>query len=126
MAWLKDQKPAAHQVRSLLQAAEQRECRLLVNIINLGEIFYLSVKARDLGYGKRVVDSLRSRIGIISANDDLVMCAATLKAKHAISYADAFAAATAMTEDLPLATGDPELRLLAEREKKLKLHWIAE
>ncbi len=107
MAWLKDPKPAAQQVRLLLEAAERGECQVGVNIINLGEIFYLSVKARDLAYGKRVVDSLRSRIRIISVSDELVMHAATLKAKHAISYADAFAAATAMTGNLPLVTGDP-------------------
>jgi ribonuclease VapC len=126
VAWLKNQRPAAQQVRSLLEAAERGECQLFVNVINLGEIFYLSLKARDLAYGKRVLDNLRWRVKTISVSDELVMRAATLKAKHAISYADAFAAATAIAESLPLVTGDPELRLVAEQEKQLKLHWIAE
>ena len=55
MAWLKGQQPAAERVRSLLEAAERREQKLLINIVNLGEVFYVSVKARDLTYGERVI-----------------------------------------------------------------------
>jgi len=53
------------------------------------------------------------------------MKAAGLKARHAISYADAFAAATAIDCELPLVTGDPELRAVADTEKALLLEWIA-
>lgn len=52
------------------------------------------------------------------------MAAATLKSRHAISYADAFSAATALLRDVPLVTGDPELRTMAAAEKNLKLEWI--
>ncbi len=52
------------------------------------------------------------------------MLAATLKARHAISYADGLAAATAILQDAPLATGDPELRDMAAKEKALRLQWI--
>lgn len=126
MAWLKGQQPAAERVRYLLEAAERREQKLLMNIVNLGEVFYVSVKARDLHYGKRVVDALRPRLAVIPASDSLVMTAATLKSRHAISYADAFAAATALLQDTPLVTGDPELRTMAATEANLKLEWIAE
>jgi predicted nucleic acid-binding protein len=54
------------------------------------------------------------------------MQAAALNARHAISYADAFAAATAMARNSPLVTGDPELRAMAEQEKMLTLEWIGE
>jgi uncharacterized protein len=124
MAWLKGQQPAAGRVRSLLEAAERREQKLLINIVNLGEVFYVSVKARDLAYGERVINTLRPRLAIISATDSLVMTAATLKSRHAISYADAFAAATAILRDAPLVTGDPELQTMAETEEDLKLEWI--
>jgi predicted nucleic acid-binding protein len=52
------------------------------------------------------------------------MQASNLRARHAISYADAFAAATAMARKSPLVTGDPELRVLAQREKTLNVEWI--
>jgi uncharacterized protein len=125
MAWLKGQQPAAGRVRSLLDAAERGEHRLVMNIVNLGEVFYLSVKARDFTYGQRVFENLHSRITTISASDELVLRAANLKARHPVSYADAFAAATAMSYNLPLVTGDPELRAVAGKEKALKLEWIA-
>ena len=125
MAWLKGQQPAAERVRLLLDAADRRERGLIINIINLGEIFYISVKARDVDYGERVLRNLRSRVSTIAASDQLVMQAAHLKARYAISYADAFAAATAMNRGLPLVTGDPELLALAGEEKALKLEWIA-
>lgn len=52
------------------------------------------------------------------------MAAATLKSRHAISYADAFAAATALLRGAPLVTGDPELQTMS-MEPNLKLEWIA-
>jgi predicted nucleic acid-binding protein len=60
----------------------------------------------------------------ISAHDEVVMLAATLKARHAISYADGFAAATALLQDAPLVTGDPEMKAMAAAENALQLEWI--
>lgn len=125
MAWLKDQKPAADRVLALLEAAERREHRLAMNIVNLGEVFYLSVRARNLRYGEEILENLRVSIVTVPASDDLVILAATIKAQHPISYADAFAVATAITQDAPLVTGDPELKSLPSQEKRLKLEWIA-
>jgi predicted nucleic acid-binding protein len=124
MVWLKGQQPGAGRVRALLEAAERGERRLEINIVNLGEIFYLSVKARNITYGRQVLEVLHSRVRTISASDELLMLAATLKARHAISYADGFAAATAILHKLPLATGDPEIRTMAAREKDLQLEWM--
>jgi len=125
MAWLKGQQPGAGKVRLLLDAADRRERKLIMNIINLGEVFYLAVKAKDLAYGDWVLKNLRPRITIVSASDEFVMDAAVLKSRYPISYADAFAAATAIAHESPLVTGDPELRAMAGRQKSLKLEWIA-
>lgn len=124
MAWLKDEKPAADRVLALLDAVERRAYRVVMNIVNLGEVFYLSAKAKDLVYAKRILENLRSRIVTIPASDDLVILAATVKAQYPISYADAFAVATAITQNAPLVTGDPELKAVSSKEKALKLEWI--
>lgn len=124
MAWLKGQNPASDQVRALFSACRRQEVKLLINILNVGEIFYLSAKSKNTRYGERVISGLRSRVAVVSANDDLVMYAATLKARYAISYADAFAAATAITHRSSLVTGDRELRTLADHHKALKLLWL--
>ena len=39
-----------------------------------------------------------------------VIDAARLKAKYALSYADCFSVATALEQEAPLVTGDPEFR----------------
>lgn len=124
MAWLKDQPPAAARVERLLGATGARH-KLLMNIVNVGEVFYLSVKARSLEYGERVLENLRQRITIVSASDELVLFAASLKARHIISYADAFAAATAILNAAPLVTGDPELQAMSIGEKRLTIECIA-
>ena len=124
MVWLKDQQPAAEAMRLLLEAADRREVRLAMNIVNLGEVLYLSAKARDIDYGRRVLETLQPRVITVSAHDELVMLAATLKARHAISYADAFAVATALLQEAPLVTGDPEIKALVPKEQTLQLEWI--
>jgi predicted nucleic acid-binding protein len=124
MAWLKGQQPAADRVRMLLEEAGSRRCRLAMNIVNLGEVFYLCAKAKNQAYGQRVLEALRPRVTKISASDELVMLAATLKSQNAISYADAFAAATAILRQAPLLTGDPELKAMAAAEKALRVEWI--
>lgn len=124
MAWLKGQQPEADRVRILFEASARRECRLIMSLVNLGEVFYLTVKSRDLAHGERVLDALRVRVKSISASDELVMVAALLKARHSISYADAFAAATALSLDAALVTGDPELREMCVHEPALKIDWI--
>ena len=124
MAWLKGQQPAAQRVRTLLEEAGNRQRKLSMNIVNLGEVFYLCAKSKDQAYGHRVLEALRPRVMKISASDELVMLAATLKSRNAISYADAFAAATAILQEVLLVTGDPELKAMAAAEKALRVEWI--
>lgn len=124
VAWFKNQQPTAQAVRDLLDAAERREVRLIMNIVNVGEVFYIAAKYNDLKYAERVLHMLRTRAYIESAPDELVMKAAHLKARYKISYADAFAAVTAMRAKAPLLTGDLELRDLALREKEVAIEWI--
>jgi|SRR5271165_2286823 len=122
--WLENRRPAADRMQLLLEAADRGECGLFINVVNLGEVFYVSAKRRGMDYGRQVLQTLRSRLTTISASDELVMLAAMLKARHRISYADGFAAATAILQQAPLVTGDPEFRAMAASEKSLVLDWI--
>ena len=126
MVWLKAQQPAASRVRALLDRAGRGECKLVMSIVNLGEVFYLTAKAKNVKYAQGVLETLRPLIMTESATNELVMAAATLKARYAISYADGFAAATAIARDVPLVTGDTELRAVAATEKAVKLEWIGD
>lgn len=123
LAWLKDQAPGAERMAELWNQAEAGRVQLMISILNLGEVFYLSAKSRGEPAAHAVLRNLRKRpLEVISASDDLVLHAATLKARHAISYADAFAAATAIRQGAPLVTGDPEMLSMAS--EGLRLEWI--
>ena len=49
---------------------------------------------------------------LIAAREQLVLEAGLIKAAHRVSYADAFAVATARLEGGTLLTGDPEVHVL--------------
>jgi len=58
---------------------------------------------------------------ILPVGRELAMIAAHIKARHAMAYADAFAAALAQETAATLVTGDPEFKLL---EPILNIHWL--
>jgi ribonuclease VapC len=122
LAWLKDQPPGAEAMTRLWEQAEAGRAELVMNIVNLGEVFYIVAKARGEASARTVLQNLQARrMEIAPAPDDLVLKAATLKARYPISYADAFAAATALGRGAPLVTGDPEMLALAG--EGLRLEW---
>ncbi len=125
VAWLKDQLPAADRMAELWARATRGEVRLLMSLINLGEVLYLTGKKRGWPAAGELLAHLRARpLEFLSVPDGLVLEASRLKATYPISYADAFAAATAMQLGCPLATGDLELRRL-EADGLLAVEWAA-
>jgi predicted nucleic acid-binding protein len=57
-------------------------------------------------------------------DEKVVLTAAHIKANHRLSYADAFAAATAQLWRGKLLTGDPELKALDGSE--ITVEWLFE
>jgi uncharacterized protein len=116
LAFLQTEEPAATSVRELLSAAEHdRSSELFLSIVNLGEVYYIvgRVKGRQEA-DETIADLRRLPLTIVPASDDNVLAAAGFKMSHRISYAGAFAAATASAMDATLVTGDPELLALTE------------
>jgi predicted nucleic acid-binding protein len=123
LAWLKDQAPGADRMEELWQRAATQNVRLSACMVNIGEVFYLTARYKGLAAAEELLEHLRNRpLQMIAASDALVIEAARLKAAYPISYADAFAAATAMRARCPLATGDPEFRAL-EKDGIIRLDW---
>ena len=124
MAWLKDQQPAAEIVEGLCTLARAHEIRLVINIMNLGDVFYLTAKAKGTEAAEMVVEQLATMpLEVRPAPNALVLEAARIKGRFPVAYADAFAAATAIREGAPLVTGDPEMKRL-RREGLVQLEWI--
>jgi predicted nucleic acid-binding protein len=110
LAFLRGEGAAARAMRRYLRRARSGNLRVLLNVVNLGEVYYRmaqlvgTVKADD-----HLVSVRRLPVEIVPAREPLVMEAARLKANHRLSYADAFAVATARRERAPVITGDPEI-----------------
>lgn len=104
LAWLEGSEPAAGRVEEVF--ATQRP---VVSWINLGEVFYVLLRRRSRTEALEVVRVLRPRLRPELPNESRVLEAATIKARHPVSYADAFAVATALAHGAVLLTGDPEI-----------------
>ena len=95
----------------------------MLHCINLGEIFYLTAKLKNLDAAEMLLRRLQGMpVEVLSVSDGMVFAAARLKAQHEISYADAFAVVTAIQIGAQLVTSDPEIRKLGARGV-LNLHW---
>ncbi len=103
LRWLEGQEPAASRVDRSLQT------RPVMSWINLGEVFYVVHRATGADRARAVVGDLRHRLHLDQPTEARVLEAASIKAKHALAYADAFAIATATAHDASLLTGDPEI-----------------
>ena len=104
LALLDGSEPAATEVDRLLEQE-----RPAMSWINLGEVFYVLHRRHGERAAAETVRDLRTSVDALGPSPDLVIAAARLKATFPLSYADAFAAATAIDRSATLWTGDPEL-----------------
>ncbi len=110
LALLRGERPAIEIVGRYVNQAMGGETRLVVCVINLGEVLYRLIHVEGPAAARRHVARFRAGpIEIAQVREPVVMDAAALKAAHPISYADAFAVATARAERGILVTGDIEI-----------------
>jgi predicted nucleic acid-binding protein len=117
LALLQGEEPAASRVKQLLSAAQGEDPELFISIINLGEVVYRVGKVKGEDEAWQTLDQIRRLpLTVVPAGEESVFAAARFKMHHAISYADAFAAATADELGATLLTGDVELEQLNQIE----------
>ena len=104
MALLEGSEPAATEVVHLLEQE-----RPAMSWINLGEVFYILHRRHGERAAAEAVRDLRTSVDALLPSPDLVLAAGRVKSAFPLSYADAFAAATAIDRSAVLWTGDPEL-----------------
>ena len=122
LALLQEEEPAASHVKRLLEDAEEGNIELFISVINLGEVTYRIGKVKGETEARETLDQIRHLpLTVVPATDEAVFAAAGFKMRYAISYADAFAAATADELNAVLVTGDPELEQLRNRLQIEKL-----
>ena len=123
MAFLQDE-PAAAEVEKLLLKAAQERHKLLLCVVNWGEIYYSVARAEGEAVAEqKAADLATLAIELVPVEDDLQLVreAAKLKATKKMAYADCFAAALAKTRNAELVTGDPEFK---EVEREVKVAWL--
>ena len=99
--------PGGPRVRELTQKAISGEVRLAMATVNLGEVFYKTVRQSGLERAKSVLAMARQLpIEYLPVDQDLALAAAEIKGLYRISYADCIAAALTQRLSATLVTGD--------------------
>jgi predicted nucleic acid-binding protein len=124
IAFFEDE-PAAEQVEKLLVKAESGTHKLLLSVVNWGEIYYNTMREVSQEAAEQKAKEMAGLpieiVGVDGENLDLVRQAADYKATRRLSYADAFAAALAKIRHAELVTGDHEFE---EVEGEIKIDWL--
>ena len=95
---------------------------LLMTYVNLGEVLYTIMRERGQDRADMALLALEATdLTFVPADRTLTLEAARLKARHRISYADAYCGALARLTSFPLVTGDPEFKQL---ESQTPIRWL--
>jgi len=121
LAFLNDEE-GAERVAALLEESSSGGPPLLVNEINVGEVYYIVAKHRSEEAAEHVLGHLEMLPLELVPNDFAdVLDAARVKARFPLSYADAFALATAIRFDATVVTHDLEFETA---EHLVDVDWI--
>jgi predicted nucleic acid-binding protein len=122
IAHLENEKRGAFVSVILKEAQDSEDITLYMSAINLGEVYYITMRERGEEKAEEVLSLIKLLpIQILVPDMDLTLKAAKLKAKYSAAYADCFAASLAIEKDVPVITGDPEFKNM---EKEVKVEWI--
>jgi predicted nucleic acid-binding protein len=114
-------------VKEILLAAESGRANLYLNLINLGEVYYIIHRNKNEAIANRAIGMVkRWPLEIIVPDERITLMAARIKArysgaKHPLSYADTFAIATAVDRNAVIVTGDPEMKNV---ESIVEIFWL--
>jgi ribonuclease VapC len=112
----------ADKVEELLKASEDGKIRAFINEINLGEVYYITIRRLGVESAGRFLEQFTTlAIERVSPSWEIIESASQIKADFAVSYADCFATATALKYNAVIVTGDPEFKKI---EHKVDIDWI--
>ena len=97
----------------LLKDAEQSTVRILVSVVNWGEVFYQSWHRRGEESARTAMADLsRLHLQVVQVGLEHALKAAEIKVLHHIPYADCFAASLAALQQATLVTSDRDFERL--------------
>lgn len=99
----------ADKVRHLVVETLRQDVPLLMSAVNWGEVFYIAWRRHGEAKAREAEARLQELpIAVIAVDRERATRAGALKEKHALGYADAFAAELAIERHAWLVTADPE------------------
>jgi len=115
--------PGGLRVAQLLKEADQAEARVLVSVVNWGEVFYQCWYRQDEESARKTMADLsRLPLQIIPVDLSQVLKAAEIKVLHKIPYVDSLAAALAALHGATLVTADRDFEKLG---RQFPVLWLA-
>lgn len=106
-------------VRRLIEDAKNSQARLLMSVVNMGEVLYILMKRVGEDVALRQVKAMQHAIEMIHADAEQATQAAILKHHYKLGYADSFAAALALDRKATLVSSDSAFQKLGKR-----IHWM--
>uniref|UniRef100_UPI00261834D7 type II toxin-antitoxin system VapC family toxin n=1 Tax=Thermococcus sp. TaxID=35749 RepID=UPI00261834D7 len=117
-----NEEAVADKVEEYLNLGRSGKAEIYMNVVNLGEVYYIISKRSGTGMANLAVALIRREpLKLVVADERLALIAGRIKAFHRLSYADAFAVATAIDLDATLLTGDSEFKSV---EDKVRVEWL--
>lgn len=121
MALFNDE-PAADQVEKILEHATAERHKLLMSVVNWGEVYYSVMRGASAAMAEQKVREIAAMpLELVGVDLHQAHQAAIYKATKKMSYADCFGAALAKIRNVEFITGDPEFK---EVEKEIKIGWL--
>jgi predicted nucleic acid-binding protein len=106
----------------LILKAEDGSVKLLMSVVNLGEVWYSIARATSPATADQYIHEIEGMaIEIVDAEWTLTRQASVYKANGNIAFGDCFAAALAKNRKAELITGDKEFKVV---EGEIKILWI--
>jgi predicted nucleic acid-binding protein len=117
-----EDRPGAGKVEELIRLGIEGKRQLLMSVVNWGEVYYSTWRAKGPGVARKVLDDIAQLpLEIVDADLELTRTAAELRAEHKLPYSDCFAAALAANRNASLATSDRDFTAV---EKRIAILWI--
>lgn len=108
-------------VRRLFEEAERNEARLLMSVVNLGEVLYILMKRAGEEVAFKYLRILQQSVSLVRADVEPATEAAILKHHYKLGYADSYAAALALERKATLVSADTAFQKLGRRIRWMKL-----
>ncbi|MHB1361168.1 MAG: PIN domain-containing protein [Thermoleophilia bacterium] len=122
LAYLKREE-GFRKVKAVLSAAAEGGAEVLINEINLGEVYSVIAKQRSLSAADSIVSEWLPLIPVTPISNSMadIIAVAGLTARLGLHYADSFAAITAGQRNGVLLTTDRDFEKVAG---EIRIHWL--